>query len=45
MQFCIGYNVQAWLALIADKLESTLEGYVPSGTGFRKDVVTNAARG
>jgi hypothetical protein len=28
-------SVQAWIAVIADKLEVSLEGFTVSGTGFK----------
>lgn len=35
-------TLQAWTAIIADKLEVSLEGYTVTGTGFSKQAAAGA---
>jgi hypothetical protein len=37
--------LQAWIAVIADKLEVSLEGYTVSGTGFKASSSSSSSNG
>lgn len=36
--------LQAWIAVIADKLEVSLEGYTVSGTGFKASSSSSSSK-